>query len=225
MSSLENLEGPERLAQAAIEAIKRTNEIETTALIARGHLISMIKRRNLWEYLPNRYNSAEEAIEAETGLSRTQQSIAETLASVLLPYASERGMLERITQIPKSNLAEILPVARTLITGEASKSKRVNEKATELMHEFGDPDTALEHVLSLAETLPTAELRRSLQRDTDPIQFVLYVNGDRMFLLAEVDEPQVECLRRMSFVEMTTVVNEPPNRLPILKSILGGSNE
>lgn len=213
---------PEKIAEAAFEALRRTNEIETTTLIVRGLIIRKIRRHNLWSYLPNSYNTIEDAIEAETGLSRTQQSIAENLAEVVVPYLQQKydNPMEILGQIPRSNIAEVMPVLRTLLTGEKSKSERVNRKARELAQEFGDPLAAADFVLETASQLPTAELRSMLRGETEPIQAIVYTRDEQTYLLARLTPDQVEALYRLSLFSITPLVDVDPQQIKIVRELI-----
>jgi hypothetical protein len=235
--------GPQKMAMLAFEKLRLTSGIELTTMLLRGKFLETIEKHHLYAEMPgNEGGDMEAAVEDYANLSRTQQSVIMNLYRIVLPYIQDelgRDINEFWESSKKSNLYDALPFLRAVITGERSKSKKVNDVVEKLHIEFmqaGYKDldarkrAIVEHILDQT-TLTNDEMTKVLQGGEEELfnAIVLRRNGTA-YLIMELDHDQLERMQRKlqdkadwTYIDLN---KENPTRLPIIKSILalpGGS--
>lgn len=222
---------PEALAMVTFRMLEETNGLDLATIILRGKLMRDIEVNGRHEYMPGAFATVEEAIEAKGHLSRTQQSIIRGLRDVVFPYVQDKlGMSipEFWSQVGKSNAQEIIPHLKSLITGEKSKSEKVNKAVAALLEEVGDGDeeetkqAAIEQLLEAAQ-LTNNQLRAKLDPSHTPsIPLTIMRYNGSIIMLAEVSDDQLDMLMRVAGTKIDPVwTKDSPDRIPLLRK-LGG---
>lgn len=194
-----------------IEELKLINGMDLAAVLLRGKLLQRIEERGMWSYHPARYGSLQE-MARDQGISVSNLSNIRDLNFVIFPWMASQGMSipEKWEQIGMSNFRELIPVLKSIITGEPSNSATVrsaverilNDAAASLQavsqgtsEEITDERiriNAVEDLLSAGEQLPTRELRARIRPErTHAIEMESYIDRDgSRLIIAELSEDQ-----------------------------------
>lgn len=232
--------GPEFRAMHHYRMLRLTNKIEVGLIEIRGILIEKGEQEELWAKHPQKYSSAEEADRLEGKLSITMRSNIKALREVIYPYIEKHlGMTreEFHTKVGWSNSLEIIPYLKRIITGQGSKSNRVNRAVEEIYDELDEalPELdeeekkaeAVERVIEIASNT-NQEMRKALRASDIPIidGTVIKRNG-KSILVAELSEDQLALVLRKLGDSLDLVYaddNVPVHQIPQLKQLMGGSN-
>ena len=134
--------GDDEYTETEIEAMvvgkkmELTNVLDLAAILFRGKFIGDIESGNLVMYHPGQYRNLEEMAE-DNGVSKTELSKSINLVQIIFPRLLELGYdIPTVwANIGKSNLGEMVPVLRQLITGEESSSERVRNAVGNMLND------------------------------------------------------------------------------------------
>jgi len=235
----------ERQAFILVEELKLINGVDLAAVLMRGKLIRQIEEGAIWTIHPGQYSSREELIR-DQGISFSEYSNIKDLTMTIFPWMEEHGLsiAETWEQIGKSNFREMVPVLRTLITGEPSSARTINQAAERLMDDVvatanasGQQlteeqirTTAVTNLLEAGGRMNNRQLRETIRPERTPsIELFSYnTNGERL-IMARVSEEQWNLLQRRLNGYMDPFDVELPNdpearrleaaRIPPLRSV------
>lgn len=218
---------PETLAIVVFDMLAGTSDIELAGIVLRGKLIKIIEEHHLHEFLPDRYDSSEMAIDAVARISRTQQSIIKGLTEVIFPYVEDvlgMSVPEFWSKVGRSNAAEIVPHMKAIILDKQSKSKDVNEAVQKLLDRNGTPEEvkreAISDLIDMAQ-LTTVELRKHLDPDPTPnIDLYVIRRNGRIFILAEVDEDQLDMFMKSAGKKCDVLYTDEPEKTPTVRALV-----
>lgn len=234
----------EKQAMIKLEQVKLIGGLSLAEILLRGQVIQEIENRGLWAEHPEGFNSMEEAAEAQ-GISQSEYSNIRDLCSVIFPYFEERGIpvSQLWTEIGKSKLRELTPILKRVITGEESRSDRVERTFENMMddvfasaHARGDEITneeargyVIDQLLEAGQ-MPVREMRQQIRPDRTPSieGFALPYRNGRQVVMVIVDEDQREMLNRRltGYIDVTPVSQEDVQRSPTFRELaryLGGN--
>jgi hypothetical protein len=177
----------EKRAMIAAEALRLTKGFDLTAIITRGQIIQQIEHEGLVSVHPNGFADLT-ALAREQGISVSVLSDTRALCEHIFPYITSvlgRTVVEVWDAIGLSNMRELVPALRSLITGEDAAHGSVrtavetllNNAAVELVaggaaqDELTTEDVqrrAIEGLLEAGATLPNRELRRTVRPTRTP---------------------------------------------------------
>lgn len=116
----DNFSQVEIVAMTAVEAFRQVSGLDLTAVLLRAHYVTDIQRRNLLANHPGQYSSLAE-MASDNGCSVSDLHATLDMVNVLFPYVvDELGMdlYDLWSRLGKSKIKELLPVLKSLITGE-----------------------------------------------------------------------------------------------------------
>lgn len=216
----------EREAMTTIEELKLINGMDLAAVLLRGKLLQRIEERGMWSYHPARYGSLQE-MARDQGISVSNLSNIRDLNFVIFPWMANQGMSipEKWEQIGMSNFRELIPVIKSIITGEPSNSATVRSSVERILNDAAaslqavSQDTpaeitderirinAVEELLSAGEQLPTRELRTRIRpQQTPSINMDCYLENDgSRLLIAQVSDDQWSLIQNRMGRHITNV--------------------
>ena len=219
----------EREAMAKIEQLKLINNLDLAAVLMRGELLHEIEERALWSVHPGQYGSLQEMARMQ-GISLSELSNTRDLCDVIFPYMENVlgiSVPQVWEEIGKSNFRELVPVLKSLISGEEPATASTRGALNALLdnaaasasvagQELTDEElrrTVIEGLVHDGQVMTNRELRTRLRPErTEPIQpTVLRQNGTRI-LLVEVTEEQWTALQRRLSTFMDEAVVDVPER-------------
>ncbi len=197
----------EKKAVVAVEALRLLNGWDLAALLERGRIIKDIEDGGLVGVFPGDYHSLEE-IAIQVGISRTEVSDTRTLYNIIFPWLEENsGQTVAFwwDQIGKSKFRELVPVLKTLITGEATtdvqtvaasvrhlleQTQMDAEAAGEALNPDEVRDRTIERVLEVGQ-LPTREMRNHIRPGGTPnLNGVRIKRDDHDYVVLKVTTPE-----------------------------------
>jgi hypothetical protein len=206
----------ERQAMLVVEELRQVNGLDLAAVLLRAKYLRMIERGNLVTSHPAGYTSLQE-MARDQGISLAELSQTLDLANIVFPYVQTQlgiHVAQLWEQIGKSNFRELVPVLKTIITGEDSGAASVRASAERIMDdvaatltatgreltEADDPEIrmrAVEQLLQDGANLTNRELRTRIRPERTPSieATVVGQNGSRVVVM-EVDEDQWLLLQR-----------------------------
>jgi len=204
----------------------------------RGKILREIEAKSLWTTHPELFNTLEDAA-TYYKIPRSVLSNVRDWYNIVFPYFEENNIdvAETIESIGISNLREMTPVLKSLITGQESSRELTKASVEKVRNDVEATDrvansnlTEEEKTLECVNWLLTAghapnqELRKNL-RPRPPIEAVLMSRNNTKFVVAEMDEEQSELLTSTlgKHFDFTYLKLEEVNTksVPILKKILG----
>jgi hypothetical protein len=244
---LADLTQSELTAAVKVQALKMVNGLDLTAVFVRYELLREIRDRSLFSIHPEGYNTLEQMAKAQ-GISSSELSNIIDLCEVVFPYVTERLEMhvgELWEEIGKSKMREIVPILKSLITGENSTSPEVRATVQQMLENVaagaevrGENLTAaearrqaVEQVIEHGRHLTNRQLRRQLRPDgTPPITPSVLQLEDRRFVIMSLDEDQWIMLNRLLSDRLEPTVLALPRdpiqrqreafRLPELRALL-----
>lgn len=215
----------EMRSMETIEELKLVNGMDLAAILLRGKLLRQIETEALWSYHPNQYSTLE-AMAREQGISLSELSNVRDLCFTLFPYMEETlGMNVALTfeNIGKSNMRELVPVLKAMITGEDARGSvqtsverflgdAAATEASAAAAENRAADTtpenlrrlAVENLLTAGEQMTNADVRRHIRQGHTPgiATTVVRSNGRRIIVLSADDDQYLMFQRKMgSYME------------------------
>ena len=124
-------------AMMAVEAFRQVSGLDLTAVLLRAHYLRIIQERNLLVNHPSQYTNLN-MMAAQNGCSVTDMLATLDMVNVLFPYVSEElgiPVHELWGALGKSKIKEMLPVLKSLITGEDSDTATTRAAVTRLIDE------------------------------------------------------------------------------------------
>ncbi|HMN10988.1 MAG TPA: hypothetical protein PKD55_01535 [Bellilinea sp.] len=227
--------GPEILAIREFKKLEAMNSYDLAGVILRYKIMKKIESMNLHTVLPGNY-SLEEAYEVVGRMNRTQQSVVKGLNEVVFPYTRSIGIpTEQLwNEVGKSNLADVLPHLKVVITGTPSKSAGVNKAVERLYTQIDTLGSyspserrrmAVERLIAHGSAT-NAELRANLDEDQDRAQVAFLHRNGTTFLIAELNPDQAEKmhnrLAQKADIVHVSLEKEKPLTIPVIKKLLEG---
>jgi hypothetical protein len=204
----------ERMAMLKIEELRLVNGLDLAAVLLRAEYLQEIETNNLITRHPAGYTTLGEMAQ-DQGISLAELSQTLDLANVVFPYVEEH-MNTTIPQlweeIGKSNMRELVPVLKRIITGEEARGT-VEDAATLFLEDVtatfaaaNDPRVddddaialeAVEQLLIHGATLTNRRLRQQIRPERTPVIPVTTItDDDNVILLCEMDPDQWQMFMR-----------------------------
>ncbi len=124
-------------AMTAVEAFRQVSGLDLTAVMLRAYYLRMIQEQNLLANHPGHYSSLSD-MAAQNGCSVSDMLATLDMVNILFPYVENQMGIpvhELWATVGKSKLKEMLPVLKTLITGENSDTESVQLAIERMMDE------------------------------------------------------------------------------------------
>lgn len=119
----------------AVEAFRQVAGLDLTAVLLRAHYLRIIQERNLLVNHPAQYSNLSD-MAAANGCSVTDMLATLDLVNVVFPYVQNQlgiPVHELWAALGKSKLKEMLPVMKSLITGEESDTASTRNAVERLL--------------------------------------------------------------------------------------------
>jgi hypothetical protein len=205
----------ERQAMVTIEALKLVNGLDLAAVLERGRLLREIEAGGLVGVHPGGYRTLEE-MARDQGISISELSDTRTLCDVIFPWIEEHldtPVAQVWDQIGKSGFRELVPVLRSLITGDETGSTSTRQavervlsdttaSATANGEELTPEETterAIRHVVEVGISNPVREIRRQLRPDhTRDIATLFIQNEQSTYAVMRLNEDQMTMFMRLA---------------------------
>ncbi len=227
----------EKRALVKLEQLKLIGDLTLAEIILRGQVIAEIEAQGLWNTHPMGFGSMEEAAAAQ-GISQSEYSNIRDLNETIFPYLRANGynIADLWESIGKSKFRELIPILKRAITGEPSRSERVeaifeNEmndiyataRATgENITQEGAVEILVEQLVEAGQ-LPVRELRQRIRPERTPSMagYALPYRNNRAIVMMVVDADQYELLnRRLSgYTDITQVSRDDVQRSPMFSEL------
>lgn len=231
----------EKEAMTTIEELKLINGMDLAAVLLRGKLLRRIEERSMWSYHPARYGTLQEMAQ-DQGISVSNLSNIRDLNFVIFPWMTDHGLSvpEKWEQIGMSNFRELIPVLKSIITGEQSGSASVRQSVENILTDTaatlqsaaregeGDVtdeeirDAAIEELLTAGELMRNRDLRARIRPERTPsvnMDSFLSRDGTR-FILAEVTEDQWTMIQRRLGAHIDSITIDVPDNPRIRQSAI-----
>lgn len=215
-----------------IEQLKLVNGMDLAAMLLRGKLLRQIEDEALYTVHPNQYATLQD-MAREQGISMSELSNVRDLCFVIFPYMEDvLGMNVATTfeNIGKSNMRELVPVMKALITGEETRgtvgvaverlmndaaataqAQALSEGLDEEIPEDEIRRQAVSNVITAGEQMTNRELRHTIRRDRTPsVDTTIINNGERRYILASMTEEQFLMFQRKMGTYMEPIVVNLP---------------
>lgn len=228
---------PEKAAIIAMEKLRLSQDLTIVPTLVQMNVADEVEK--LWSAKPGGYHSLKEAVETETTMSYSEFHNLLDLKRKILPYLAELGVntLEFFQNYRKSNIREMVPYLKSVISGEQSEKESVNTALARLRERVAEyPGVETEEDIQEAivnEILANAvgtnrNLRKALRPDDTP-EIVIYTgkgSSGKRYMVAEMDEDQFTMLDRVAGKHIDFVPvdfrYEETRRIPAIKHLLGG---
>ncbi len=241
----------EMRAMVTVEQLKLVNGLDLAAILLRGKLIRQIEEEALWTVHPGHYITFDQ-MAREQGISASELSNVKDLCTVIFPYFEDvLGVpVARVFEnIGKSNMRELVPVLKAIITGQPSASASVNRSVDRILDDIVATELAAGHELPEGEDgqyflrraaveqlveagqLTNTQLRARIRPErTAALEPYVVNRGSRRLVLMEVDEDQYTLLNRRlnGYMDVVTVdLPQDPTqrqreavRIPVIREVL-----
>jgi hypothetical protein len=238
----------EQQAMLLIEQLRQVNGLDLAAVLLRAEYLQQIERTNAIANHPAGYSSLKEMAQ-DQGMSLAELSQNQDLTNHIFPYILVNlgiTVAELWESIVKSNLRELVPVLKAIITGEESGRTSVRNSVNRILNDVAatmaangentDDEgeirrRAVDQLIQDGALLTNRQLRERIRPERiPPIQFdIIHHNGTRM-VIAQVNEDQSALLeRKMGASIETRNVSLPTDpdlriqeayRIPLLRRLL-----
>jgi hypothetical protein len=222
----------EMRSMETIEELKLVNGMDLAAILLRGQLLRRIEDEALWTFHPNQYTTLE-AMAREQGISVSELSNVRDLCFVIFPYMEQTlglNVAQTFENIGKSNMRELVPVLKAVITGEIARGSvqasvdhfldeaAVNEVTDAAAHNRPADRTpenlrrhAAENLINRGETMPNVVLRGELrpERTANIEPTIVRSQGRRIVLATMTDDQYLMFQRKMGSYMDAVEVNLP----------------
>lgn len=198
----------ERMAMLKIEELRLVNGLDLAAVLLRAEFLQEIENNNLITRHPAGYTTLGEMAQ-DQGISLAELSQTLDLANHIFPYVQETlgiGIPQLWEEIGKSNMRELVPVLKRIITGEEARGT-VEDAAVLFLEDVTatfaaaddlraeDEDAvaqeAVEQLLLHGATLTNRRLRQQIRPERTPIIPVTTItDNDDVIILAQMDADQ-----------------------------------
>lgn len=212
-----------------IQALKEINGLDLAAVLLRAKKLHEIAETNAMTNHPGRYGSIRE-MARDQGISPTELQHTLDMVEVIFPYLNNVLGMDIATmweELGKSNMKELIPTLKAIITGEPSGSARVNNGVEMLFDDIAaslavqagedtedfEPDTdavrqlAVDQLLQEGQLMTNRELRNRLRPTPVPNiePYVIPTNGGYL-MVAELNEDQWSLVNRRLDHQMEAVI-------------------
>ena len=120
----------ERRSMLICEELHLVNGMDLAAVVLRGNLIRQIRDEALYSVHPEGFQNIEQ-MAASIGISQSELSNIIDLTDTIFPYLTETLHMNIALvweDIGKSNMREMVPVLKGIITGQDPNSRTVSER-------------------------------------------------------------------------------------------------
>ncbi|MGW8178416.1 MAG: hypothetical protein ACWGQW_06575 [bacterium] len=206
----------EQLAMLKIEELRQVNGLDLAAVLLRAEYLQEIEAGNLITRHPAGYQTMGEMAQ-DQGISIAELSQTLDLANVIFPYVrriwGDGSIPQMWEQIGKSNMRELVPVLKRIITGEEARGT-VEDTANAFLDDIvatfraADPEweqddeavtqEAVEQLLVHGATLTNRRLRQQLRPDPTPIieATTITLPDENVVVMAKLDPDQWQMFMR-----------------------------
>lgn len=229
---------PEEVAaMVEFQILQGATDHELIPMMVKIRSLLKIEKMGLYSVLPGNYSSLKEATMSYARISASEFSNLMDWGKIIFPYITQdlgMSISEFWSEFSPSNVREITPYAKAIITGEPSKSNNVNDAVTKLFTDLNaDPysDTgkqdAIETLLGSARGATNESLRKTLRPEsTPPIDILMLKRNGNSYIVAELSEDQTKMLMYAfgRHINITTIdlQKENPQSIPLIRQINGG---
>lgn len=202
----------ERLAILKIEELRLVNGLDLAAVLLRAEYLQEIENGNLITRHPGGYQTMGEMAQ-DQGISLAELSQTLDLANVVFPYMRDvlgMNIPQAWEQIGKSNMRELVPVLKRIITGE--EARNTVEQAAQILIEDAEATFAaageevteddvnravVEQLLEHGMNLTNRRLRQHIRPERTPIIEATTVTvNDDVVVLAMMNPDQWQMFMR-----------------------------
>jgi hypothetical protein len=187
-------------AMTLIEELRQTNGLDLAAVLMRADLLRQIERTNAITNHPAGYRNLQEMAN-DQGISVSELSNTLDWVNVIFPFVQDElglPVAQFFERVGKSNLRELTPILKSIITGEPSSTASVRNSVERLLEdtaasllaagsgpELGEQNhpapegqddfiqrtrrATVEHLIEQGELLPNRELRRTVRPERTPV--------------------------------------------------------
>lgn len=216
--SLKGYTLPEIEAMVELMKYKMLDEMEVIPLLVKARIASRLNQ--IWMVHPNKAGTKREFIVAN-GLSKSHFYDLVALHDDVLPLLNKFGVdtMQFLKERKGSNIREMLPMLKAVLTGEASQRPSVNNRIAQLTEEIkeitpnmSDEDVRREIASRILEASQgtNAELSNFLNPDPTPaiVATLTEVEGN-VILLAEMDYDQAQMMFRLMKEHLEVMTMKP----------------
>jgi len=214
----------EKRAMSAIEELKLINGMDLAAILMRGEIIKQIRDEALFSWHPGHYGTMEEMAQ-DQGIGKSELSNVCDLCFIIFPFMEDElhmNVADTFERIGKSNMRELVPVMKAIITGNVTTAVQVavdaqlnDVAATVRVTAEGagiEPDLSTENLRRLAidnlitngQQMTNRDLRETIRPTRTAQPDAITINsGGRRFLIAEMTDEQMVAFGRKVGAWMT----------------------
>jgi hypothetical protein len=209
----------EMMAMLKVEQLRQVNGVDLAAVLLRAEYINEIEANNLISRHPEGYSNLQEMAKAQ-GISSSELSQTLDLVNIVFPYVQEYlGLAIPILweEVGKSNMRELVPVLKSIITGEEAGAQSVREATERILDDVAatyiaagrDEEAqdeivvrraAIEQLIQDGQHLTNRELRTRIRPERTPSIEVATITDreNNVTIVAECTPEQWELfMRRM----------------------------
>lgn len=202
----------EQRAMLRAEMLNQAKGLDLASVLIKGRIVDEIEREGLFTVHPAGYHTLEQ-LATDQGISISELSQIKDLTRVVFPWVVENlgiTIYDLWESVGKSNMRELVPVLKRVITGEEARGSvegsyqrllgETQAGAEITGQELGADETRrlmVETLLSDAGSLTNANLRQRLRPDPmDSIEcHVLHLDG-KAYIIAALDDRQETFVNR-----------------------------
>lgn len=126
-------------AMIQVEAFRQVGSVDLTAMCMRVHYLRTIQQRNLLAAHPAQYRNLNE-MAADNGVSVTELLASLDLVNIIFPYIQNVlgiDVWDLWQQVGKSKLKEMIPVLKSIITGEQADTETTRNSVNTILENVG----------------------------------------------------------------------------------------
>ena len=237
-----NYSNAERNAAIKVEELRLVHGLDLAAIFLRQKLLREIEEQGLWFEHPNRFRNMQE-LAREVGISVTQLSYENSLVNHIFPYFQEAGIqpAEIYERMSRSNLNDLVPILKVLITGEPSDRQTTNESAETLMsnaaasmvshalsHNLPNPNDEQVRTQAIADIVEAGQVmtNRALREHVRPtptahVEPVVLSRGETRFVLIKMTDAQWQTFeRKMGGFQEPVFTTANPNNIALAREFM-----
>lgn len=213
---IEEYSAVEQRAMLYGEMLNQTQALDFGNVMIRGRIIDTIEAESLHAAHPGQFSNLEE-MAAEAGLSVSEYHNIRDLTRIIFPWVQEHlGMMpEQVwNEVGKSNLRELTPVLKRIITGEESRPsvenayERLMEDMQATLFAAGETDLPeaqihqrlVGQLIEDGAIMTNNDLRQTIRPERTPSldAYVFHLpNGEHLLMAPLSDEQEQMVARRM----------------------------
>jgi len=194
------------------EMLALTQGLDYMSIITKGRVLDEIENEGLVTIHPGGYTTLEQLAQ-DQGISTSELSQILDMTRIIFPWIEINlgiGAAQIFSSVGKSNMRELVPVLKRLITGEPGRGsvenavRRLIEDATATATAANQPndqeairDGLIRHLLEQGELLTNRQLRTHVRPErTEPIDAVIIGANGHRFLIAIMNDAQEEMVAK-----------------------------